>query len=563
MLKNDTLKNGTSYRFIWKCLDVRNAFDTVWIDGLLYKLFNDLGINGKMWLAIKDLYTDVQAQVLFDGTLSRLFETGQGTGHRRILAPFMYKVDINGLLRTLSDHCLAISINTLSLPSPSFADHVTLLALFPSFLKALMSICYDYSVTWRYEFNHLKSGIVTFDETKPIHAQSLKEREWFLGNTFVDELSEYKNLGVLKNCFNSFSSNIEDNIEKTCKKAGMIFSSDFDRRKTKPLVFIQFWKQACLPTLLFGAELFSITTSQLSKLERCQQWFLRKLFYVPNFAPSRLLLKFSDLNSIESEIDLKKLLFLGRLITESKMAPVVKSLFLTRVESYFSSNYPSTGVLSSICDALRKYDLLQFLESWHSLSIFPSYTEWKSIVKSRIRMHESDIWDEFCIKHPGFLVAQAFFKNVTSDQFWLIADLFPDLVSRLHVQLRLLSNLALCGGIPWLLNTDGALCYICKTKKMLVIFCDCASFKENFDSVWSNLNLNVLSSNPTDGVQIANFIASLDRQGKVLLLVGGSSLPFDRDTVILIKRFLCSAVGKVYKLRKEKLLELSAPSLTK
>ena len=111
---------------VFSCfLDVRKAFDTVWIDGLLYKLFNDLGINGKMWLAIKDLYTDVQAQVLYDGTLSRLFEIGQGTGQGRILVPFMYKVYINGLLRTLSDHCLAISINTLSLPSPSFADDVT------------------------------------------------------------------------------------------------------------------------------------------------------------------------------------------------------------------------------------------------------------------------------------------------------------------------------------------------------------------------------------------------------------------------------------------------------
>ena len=172
---NHMLERGSK---VFSCfLDVRKAFDTVWIDGLLYKLFNDLGENGKMWLAIKDLYTDVQAQVLCDGTLSRLFEIVQGTGQGRILAPFMYKVYINGLLRTLSDHCLAISINTSSLPSPSFADDVTLLALFSSFLKALMSICYDYSVTWRYEFNHSKSGIVTFGETKPIHAQSFKERE--------------------------------------------------------------------------------------------------------------------------------------------------------------------------------------------------------------------------------------------------------------------------------------------------------------------------------------------------------------------------------------------------
>ena len=42
-------------------LEVRKAFDTVWIEGLMYKLFSDLGVNGKLWLAIKDLYTDVKA----------------------------------------------------------------------------------------------------------------------------------------------------------------------------------------------------------------------------------------------------------------------------------------------------------------------------------------------------------------------------------------------------------------------------------------------------------------------------------------------------------------------
>ena len=96
----------------------------------------------------------------------------------------------------------------------------------------------------------------------------------------------------------------------------MIFSSDFNRRKTNPLIYIKFWRQACLLFLLFDTELFTLNASQLTKLERCQQWFLKNIFYVPNFAPNSLLLKLSGLNSIESEIDLKNLMFWGRLIIE-------------------------------------------------------------------------------------------------------------------------------------------------------------------------------------------------------------------------------------------------------
>ena len=60
-------------------------------------------------------------------------------------------------------------------------------------------MCYKCSTKWRYEFNHTKSGVVTFGETKPAHFEEMKEREWILGDGTVDELYEHKNLSVLKN----------------------------------------------------------------------------------------------------------------------------------------------------------------------------------------------------------------------------------------------------------------------------------------------------------------------------------------------------------------------------
>ena len=69
-----------------------DAFDTVWIDGLHFKLFLELGIKGRIWVATKDLYTNVKAKVLYAGSLSREIDILQGTGQGRIFAPFIYKV---------------------------------------------------------------------------------------------------------------------------------------------------------------------------------------------------------------------------------------------------------------------------------------------------------------------------------------------------------------------------------------------------------------------------------------------------------------------------------------
>ena len=51
-----------------------------------------------------------------------------------------------------------------------------------------MQICYDYSLKWRYEFNHSKGGVVAFVETRQVHCIGMEERKWILGKDNVEEL---------------------------------------------------------------------------------------------------------------------------------------------------------------------------------------------------------------------------------------------------------------------------------------------------------------------------------------------------------------------------------------
>ena len=119
------------------------------------------------------------------------------------------------------------------------------------------------------------------------------------------------------------------------------------------------------------------------------------------------------------------------------------------------------------------------------------------------------------------------------------------------------------GGVPWLTSTDDELCLLCKesVEDVSHFLLDCPNFRDNRESLWSNLNQKAIACNPSDGTQISRFFNSLDKEQKILLLLGGFQFPFDQATVDVVKRFISSAIGKIQKLRKEMLRMLEDPWL--
>ena len=183
-------------------------------------------------------------------------------------------------------------------------------------------------------------------------------------------------------------------LQKTRKKAGMISSGCTDRKNTNPLIYIKLWKQACLPTLLFGSELCILSQTQVLQLERCQRWFLRKVFHLPKFCDSIILTKISGLWSVESAVNYRKLLFFARTINRSPKDNVYQ-LLLLRIDNFLNHPDRSTGFIKDNTEICKKYDLFDLFLSWATENHAMSYGEWKCTLRNRISIFENSLWKTY------------------------------------------------------------------------------------------------------------------------------------------------------------------------
>jgi len=82
-------------------LDSAKAFDTVWHDGLLWKL-NDLGISEAIWRVLCHCYAGMKSCVLVNNTRWKGFYLHRGVCQGSVLSAKLYLVYINGVLDSAS-----------------------------------------------------------------------------------------------------------------------------------------------------------------------------------------------------------------------------------------------------------------------------------------------------------------------------------------------------------------------------------------------------------------------------------------------------------------------------
>ena len=77
-------------------VDFEKAFDTVWRNGLWYKLLIQY-INGKMYIPIFNLYQGIKSNIVYNGCASDYFNCNIGVRQGENLSPLLFALYLNDL----------------------------------------------------------------------------------------------------------------------------------------------------------------------------------------------------------------------------------------------------------------------------------------------------------------------------------------------------------------------------------------------------------------------------------------------------------------------------------
>ncbi len=177
-------------------LDAQKAFDSVWHDGLFYKLHN-AGVSDILLKSFINMYDNMNSHVMHQGHTSNWFKVSQGTKQGGVSSPFMYISYIDELIRELVSSPDGLVLYDENCCSPTVADDMILISFSRNGLLNMMNTCYRYSQKWRYTYNSTKCNVIVFNESKSDYTNS--NRSWSLGEEIVHECEQYTHLGIICN----------------------------------------------------------------------------------------------------------------------------------------------------------------------------------------------------------------------------------------------------------------------------------------------------------------------------------------------------------------------------
>ena len=270
-----------------------------------YKLFK-LGITGKMWTLLVNAHTAMASCLQVNGIRSISFPVRQGIRQGGVISTWIYNLFIDELLNNLEQSGHSVKFLNHVTGNTTLADVVTLCALTPVNLQYMLDIVYRYMQQYRYQINASKSSLITFG----MKGRSAKSVQLYMGSDTIVNTDCIKHVGVHINKQLNDKVKVQNGCCKAKTALFSLLSIKMHPLHLNPLII----SKVCIPRLLFGAELWSnLSNSDCMTLERFVRLVAKKIQGFHVRTRTDISLSMLGWKSVVSQIDYRKLSFLGRL----------------------------------------------------------------------------------------------------------------------------------------------------------------------------------------------------------------------------------------------------------
>ena len=306
-------------------MDLKKAFDLVPQQRLFQKLYG-MGVTGKLFRVIRDLFSQNPARVVIDGVVSRDFQIKSGVLQGSKLGPLLFLVFINDLLEELRVTPGA-SIDTISVPGLGFADDLVLAAGSPRQLQDMIRTCEKWAEDNLMKFSSSKCKIVVLNRPE-------RGLAFDLAGERLEIVPFWKYLGIhiCRSGTNSFKRYFEQVLKKAQTRLNCIRHYGFHKDGLNPCTALKLYKLLVRPILEYGAQVIdvyrnwsapsSVKTRNISRthnrdflkdLEHFQNQALKSLLGFPRQTYPAQVIFHTRVEPIALRLDLLKLRFFWKI----------------------------------------------------------------------------------------------------------------------------------------------------------------------------------------------------------------------------------------------------------
>jgi hypothetical protein len=183
-------------------IDLRKTFDTVWRNGLFYKLLT-YNVSSKFVHILQSMYTQMQSCVkIKEGCLTNSFASQIGTRQGCNISPTVFNLYLNDLPELLID-CDPVTMGSKMVNILMYADDIVLMSKSDHGLQKALNIVHSYFYNWRLSLNLQKTKIMVFNKKK------IFDKKFYFGYELITESDSYNYLGISFTSNGSFKSAVK------------------------------------------------------------------------------------------------------------------------------------------------------------------------------------------------------------------------------------------------------------------------------------------------------------------------------------------------------------------